>query len=190
MPLLQRCIASGCLLRSLHPSPYTANLHHHELHMLLSTCWKLNQLRKPQTQTHLVALAPSTLAPIPNPFNPQFSLANSPHQVDPNLTSIYDKYASFIKFTMNLDHISHCKKRYDTNWSNRWTYPVFIINTRRDWIPQDSTPSPANPNPSTKRTWLISRDRLTSRTVRASPLAIDSSHESSSRASALAHLYT
>jgi len=47
-------------------------------------------------------------------------------------TSIYDKYSGSTKITTHLDHVSYCKTASDTNWSNRWTYRVFIINTRRD----------------------------------------------------------
>ena len=36
------------------------------------------------------------------------------------------------KITSHLDHISRCKAPPGTNWSNRWTYRVFVINTRRD----------------------------------------------------------
>jgi hypothetical protein len=32
----------------------------------------------------------------------------------------------------HLDHISHCKTASGTNWSNKWTYRVSIMNTRRD----------------------------------------------------------
>ena len=47
-------------------------------------------------------------------------------------TSICDKYSGSMKITTRLDHTSHCKTASGTNWSNRWTYRVFIINTRRD----------------------------------------------------------
>ena len=36
------------------------------------------------------------------------------------------------RITTHLDHISHCKTTFGMNWSNRWTYRVFIINSRRD----------------------------------------------------------
>jgi len=44
--------------------------------------------------------------------------------------SICDKYSGSIKITTHLDHISHCKEISGTNLSNRWTYRLFIINTR------------------------------------------------------------
>ena len=37
-----------------------------------------------------------------------------------------------MKITTCLRHISHCKIAFGTSWSNRWTYRVFIIHTRRD----------------------------------------------------------
>ena len=49
-------------------------------------------------------------------------------------TSIHDKFSGSIKITTHLDHISHCKTACGTNWLNRWTYRVFIQNTRRDEI--------------------------------------------------------
>ena len=54
----------------------------------------------------------------------------------PNLirTSIEDKYSGSMKLTAHLD-ISPCKTASGTNWSNGWTYRVFIINTRRDSTP-------------------------------------------------------
>jgi len=50
-------------------------------------------------------------------------------------TSIYDAYSASIKFTTHLHDISHCKRASGTDWSSRWTYREFIINTRRgaDW---------------------------------------------------------
>ena len=48
--------------------------------------------------------------------------------------SIYDKYLGSMKIATQLDHISLCQTASGTNWSNRWTYRVFIINTRRDEI--------------------------------------------------------
>jgi hypothetical protein len=53
-------------------------------------------------------------------------------------TGIYDEYSGLMKITTHLDHISHCKTVSGTNWSNRWTYRVFIINTRRDEIGRES----------------------------------------------------
>ena len=38
-------------------------------------------------------------------------------------------WSSSGKLTTHLDHISHCKTASGTNWSNRWTYLVFIKNT-------------------------------------------------------------
>ena len=39
-----------------------------------------------------------------------------------------------MKITTHLDHISHCQTTSGTNWSNRWTYRVSIINSRRGLI--------------------------------------------------------
>ena len=53
-------------------------------------------------------------------------------------TNIYDKYSGWMKISTHLDHVSHRKTAYGTNWSNGWTYRVHIKNTRRDWIsPRD-----------------------------------------------------
>ena len=49
-------------------------------------------------------------------------------------SSVSDKYSGSMKITTHLHHISRCKRASDTNWSSRWTYRVFIINTRRDSI--------------------------------------------------------
>ena len=48
-------------------------------------------------------------------------------------TSVYDNYShsDSMKTTTHLDHISHCKTSSGTKWLNRWTYRLFIINTRR-----------------------------------------------------------
>jgi len=51
--------------------------------------------------------------------------------------SFYDKYSGLMKITTHLDYISHCKTASGTSWSNRWTYRVFIINTRFDEIRHD-----------------------------------------------------
>jgi len=48
------------------------------------------------------------------------------------MSALYDKYSGSMKITTHLDNISHCKTASGTNWSNRWVYRVFIINTRRD----------------------------------------------------------
>ena len=48
--------------------------------------------------------------------------------------SVYDKYSGSMKVTTRLTHTHHYQPAYDTTWSNRWTYRVFIINTRRDQI--------------------------------------------------------
>ena len=47
-------------------------------------------------------------------------------------TSVYDKHSGSMEITTHLDEISRCKTASGTNWSNRWTYRVFIIKTRRD----------------------------------------------------------
>ena len=46
------------------------------------------------------------------------------------LTCIYDKYSVSIRIATHLTHVSQCKTSYGANWSNRWTYRAFIINTR------------------------------------------------------------
>ena len=38
-----------------------------------------------------------------------------------------------MKNSTHLYHISHYKTASGTNWSHRWTYQVFIINTHRDY---------------------------------------------------------
>ena len=49
-----------------------------------------------------------------------------------SMKSIYDKRSGSITITTHLDRISHCETASGTNWSNRWTYRVLIMNTRRD----------------------------------------------------------
>jgi hypothetical protein len=46
--------------------------------------------------------------------------------------------AGSMKITTHLDPISHCKMASGTNSSNRWTYRVFIMNTRLDYPPHRS----------------------------------------------------
>ena len=48
------------------------------------------------------------------------------------LASMYDKYYGSMKFTTHLDRISQRKTAPGTNWLNRWTYRLFIINICRD----------------------------------------------------------
>ena len=48
-----------------------------------------------------------------------------------------------VKITPRLDHVSHGKRIFGTHWSNRWTYQLLIINTRRDYIPSVSFDCPA-----------------------------------------------
>ena len=55
--------------------------------------------------------------------------ASAASAISPGRVSI-----SSTKSTTHLDHTSHCKTTTGTNWSNRWTNRVFIINTRRDSI--------------------------------------------------------
>ena len=64
----------------------------------------------------------------------QLSECRGPDCRDRIRMSIYDKYSGSMKFTTHLDQISHCKKASGTDWSNRWTYRIFIIHTRRDKI--------------------------------------------------------
>ena len=49
-------------------------------------------------------------------------------------TSICDKHPGSMKSTTHLDHTSHCQTAPGTNWLQRWTYRVFITNTRRDYV--------------------------------------------------------
>ena len=49
-------------------------------------------------------------------------------------TSIYDKFSGLMKVDTHLDHISRCKAAFGTNCSNKWTYRVFIVKTRRDEV--------------------------------------------------------
>ena len=49
-------------------------------------------------------------------------------------TSTCDKYSNPMKITTHLDYMSRWKAASGTNRSNRWTYRVFIINTRCDYI--------------------------------------------------------
>ena len=44
-------------------------------------------------------------------------------------TSIYDKHSGATKIAAHLDHISRCKMASGTDWSNGWTYRVFVIST-------------------------------------------------------------
>ena len=48
--------------------------------------------------------------------------------------SIADEHSGSIKITTHLDRTSHCKTASSTNWSNRWTYGVFVINHCRDEV--------------------------------------------------------
>ena len=45
---------------------------------------------------------------------------------------IYDQYSGSMQFTTHLDHIGHCTTTSGKDRSNRWTYRVFIMNTRCD----------------------------------------------------------
>ena len=42
--------------------------------------------------------------------------------------------SGLMKITTHPDHMSHCDTPSGTNWSNRWTYRVFIINTHKTVI--------------------------------------------------------
>ena len=46
--------------------------------------------------------------------------------------SIHIQYSAPTKIATHLDHIIHCKTTSGTNESNRWTYRVFILDTRPD----------------------------------------------------------
>ena len=62
------------------------------------------------------------------------SATETPFQLSLSLipTTIFHKYSGSMKITTHLDHFSHCETTAGTNWSNRWTYRVFIIHTGRD----------------------------------------------------------
>ena len=45
-------------------------------------------------------------------------------------TTIYYKHPGSIKFATHLDRLSHCETTSGTSWLNRWTFRIFIINTR------------------------------------------------------------
>ena len=47
---------------------------------------------------------------------------------------MYDKNSGEKKIATHLEHIFRCKTTAGTNWSNRWTNRIFIINIRRDEI--------------------------------------------------------
>ena len=53
-------------------------------------------------------------------------------EVDLIRTSFHGKYWGSIKITTHVDHISHCRIASGKNWWNRWTYRLFITNTRSD----------------------------------------------------------
>ena len=56
-------------------------------------------------------------------------------KVKVTLTGLYvPNISQSMKIATRLDHISYCRTASSTNWSNRWTYRVFIINTGRDYI--------------------------------------------------------
>ena len=54
---------------------------------------------------------------------------------------VYDEYSGSMKITSHLDHVSHCKTASGTNWSNRWTSRVSMINTRPNEIPLAALPT-------------------------------------------------
>ena len=49
-------------------------------------------------------------------------------------SSIYFKFPGSMTITTHLNHISHCETASGTNWSNRWTYRVVIMNTGPDEV--------------------------------------------------------
>ena len=55
---------------------------------------------------------------------------------DVNRRSICDEYSGSTKISTHLDHISHREIACGTHQSKRWTYRVFVINTRREYIPR------------------------------------------------------
>ena len=54
--------------------------------------------------------------------------------------SIYDIRSGPMKFPTRMYHISNFETASCTNWSKRWTYRVFIMNTRPDWILRGMSP--------------------------------------------------
>ena len=47
--------------------------------------------------------------------------------------SFSDHHSGSMRVTTHLDHKSHCKTASGTDWSNRRTYQISIINTRLAW---------------------------------------------------------
>ena len=72
-----------------------------------------------------------------------------------------------MKVTTHLDHIRHCNKASGTDWSNRWTYRVVIINTRRDYISNTGQGVAQDPR----------ENESTPRTQNRKPDALDTKHK-------------
>ena len=68
----------------------------------------------------------SSFAELGNPTSLKVGLLNV------SRTSMYDKYSGSMKITTHLDRISHCETASGANWSNRWTYRVFLRGAHRD----------------------------------------------------------
>ena len=49
--------------------------------------------------------------------------------------STHRKCLGSMNITTHLDHVSYCKTASGTNWLNRWTCLLCLINTRRDCTP-------------------------------------------------------
>ena len=74
--------------------------------------------------------APCTLHPTPYTLHPAPQAVSS--STDLIRASVYATYSGSMTFTTHLDHISHCEIASSTNWLNRWTYRLFMINTQRN----------------------------------------------------------
>ena len=69
-----------------------------------------------------------------SPSLPRYTVPSRERRANLIRTRIYDKFSRSMKTTAHLVHISHRKTASGTNWSNRLTYRVFIMNTHRDEI--------------------------------------------------------
>ena len=61
----------------------------------------------------------------------QLALLRPSPKITLTRTSIYDTDSGSMKITTHLDHASLCEIASGTNWSNRWTCRLFIMNTHR-----------------------------------------------------------
>jgi hypothetical protein len=82
-----------------------------------------------------------------------FARQQLPPRFDLTRTSIRDEHSGSMKITTHLNRISHCKATPGTNWSDRWTNLVFLMNIRRDLIKRrQHAPQPLSSKPGTHKT--------------------------------------